>query len=130
MSCILNQVDDDLRKLHYFATVAEHLNFGRAAEALHIAQPVLSRQIRALEGELKVQLVVRDNRATELTPAGRQLLDDAGPLLANADALRRRVTRAARGPGFFTIGFMPGLIVTDHEFAVIAADHMPVAGQS
>ena len=74
---------------------------------------MLSRQIRALEDELKVQLFVRDKRGTELTPAGRQLLADAGQLLASADALRRRVTRAARGPGSFTIGFMPGLIVTD-----------------
>src|SRR5690348_9418607 len=104
--------DVDLRKLRYFVAVAERLHFGRAAEALHIAQPVLSRQIKALEGELKVQLFVRDKRATELTPAGRQLLADAGPLLANADALRRRVARAARGPGSFTVGFMPGLIVT------------------
>ena len=56
---------------------------------------------------------MRDKRATELTPAGRQLLADAGPLLASADALRRRVVRAARGPGSFTIGFMPGLIVTE-----------------
>jgi DNA-binding transcriptional LysR family regulator len=104
--------DVDLRKLRYFVAVAGELHFGRAAEALHIAQPVLSRQIRALEDELKVQLFVRDKRATELTPAGRQLLADAGPLLASADALRRRVARAARGPGSFTIGFMPGLIVT------------------
>ena len=105
--------DVDLRKLRYFVAVAERLHFGRAAEALHIAQPVLSRQIKALEDELKAQLFVRDKRATELTPAGRQLLADAGPLLASADALRRRVARAARGPGSFTIGFMPGLIVTD-----------------
>ena len=105
--------DVDLRKLRYFVAVAEQLHFGRAAEALHIAQPVLSRQIRALEDELRAQLFVRDKRATELTPAGRQLLADAGPLLASADALRRRVTRAARGPGSFTIGFMPGLIVTE-----------------
>jgi DNA-binding transcriptional LysR family regulator len=105
--------DVDLRKLRYFVAVAEQLHFGRAAEALHIAQPVLSRQIRALEQELKAQLFVRDKRATELTPAGRQLLADAGPLLASADALRRRVARAARGPGSFTIGFMPGLIVTE-----------------
>jgi DNA-binding transcriptional LysR family regulator len=105
--------DVDLRKLRYFVAVAEQLHFGRAAEALHIAQPVLSRQIRALEDELKVQLFVRDKRTTELTPAGRQLLADAGPLLAGADALRRRVVRAARGPGLFTIGFMPGLIVTE-----------------
>jgi DNA-binding transcriptional LysR family regulator len=105
--------DVDLRKLRYFVAVAEQLHFGRAAEALHIAQPVLSRQIRALEDELRAQLFVRDKRATELTPAGRQLLADAAPLLASADALRRRVTRAARGPGSFTIGFMPGLIVTE-----------------
>jgi DNA-binding transcriptional LysR family regulator len=115
--------DVDLRKLRYFVAVAERLHFGRAAEALHIAQPVLSRQIRALEDELKAQLFVRDKRATELTPAGRQLLADAGPLLASADALRRRVTRAARGPGSFTIGFMPGLIVTEAVRAL--ASHHP-----
>ena len=105
-------MDVDLRKVRYFVAVAEELNFGRAAEALHIAQPVLSRQIRALEGELKAQLFVRDKRGTELTEAGHQLLADARPLLANADALRRRVGRAARGTDTFTVAFMPGLIVT------------------
>ncbi|MBP2705049.1 LysR family transcriptional regulator [Microbispora sp. RL4-1S] len=105
-------MDVDLRKLRYFVAVAERLHFGRAAEALHIAQPVLSRQIRALEEELKVQLFVRTRRATELTPAGEQLLADARPLLASAEALRRRVGRAARGADVFTVGFMPGLIVT------------------
>ncbi|HMG63484.1 MAG TPA: LysR substrate-binding domain-containing protein [Streptosporangiaceae bacterium] len=111
--------DVDLRKLRYFVAVAEELHFGRAAEALHIAQPVLSRQIKALEDELKAQLFARDKRATELTPAGRQLLADARPLLASADALRRRVARAARGPGSFTVGFMPGLIVTDAVRALL-----------
>ncbi|WP_131737828.1 LysR family transcriptional regulator [Actinomadura roseirufa] len=104
--------DVDLRKLRYFVAVAEHLHFGRAAQSLHIAQPVLSRQIRALEDELKVTLFDRDRRSTSLTPAGRQLLADARPLLAGADALTRRVRRAARGPRTFTVGFMPGLIVT------------------
>ncbi|MFC6156592.1 LysR family transcriptional regulator [Kribbella jiaozuonensis] len=106
-------MDLDLRKLRYFVAVAEELHFGRAAERLHIAQPVLSRQIRALEDELRAQLFVRTKRATELTPAGRQLLDDARPLLSAADATRRRVAQAARGSKTFTIGFMPGLTVTE-----------------
>ncbi|MEU7764798.1 LysR substrate-binding domain-containing protein [Nocardia sp. NPDC049190] len=104
--------DVDLRKLRYFVAVAEQLHFGRAAEQLYIAQPVLSRQIRALEDELSVQLFVRDRRSTALTPAGEQLLADARPLLAGAQALRRRVLRAARRADTFTVGFMPGLIVT------------------
>lgn len=98
--------------------VARHLHFGRAAGELHIAQPVLSRQIRALETELHAELFRRDRRTTELTEAGRQLLADAVPLLAGAEALRRRVARAARGPHRFVVGFMPGLIVTDAVRAI------------
>jgi DNA-binding transcriptional LysR family regulator len=104
--------DLDLRKLRYFLAVAEHLNFGRAAEALHIAQPVLSRQIRVLEGELQVELFRRDRRGTSLTAAGVQLLDDAPDLIQQAASVRRRVTRAARAKSSFVVGFMPGLIVT------------------
>ncbi len=105
-------MDLDLRKVRYFVAVAEHLNFGRAAQSLNIAQPVLSRQIRALEHELKVPLFERDKRATRLTPAGEALLDDARALLSAADATRRRVYDAAAGQYAFTVGFMPGLIVT------------------
>ncbi|KOV79103.1 LysR family transcriptional regulator [Nocardia sp. NRRL S-836] len=101
-------MDLDLRKLRYFVAVAEQRNFGRAAEVLHIAQPVLSRQIRALEAELKVRLFDRSSKGTELTPAGAALLADARPLLAQASALLRRVGAADK----FTVGFMPGLIVT------------------
>jgi DNA-binding transcriptional LysR family regulator len=106
-------MDLDLRKLRYFVAVAEELHFGRAAERLHIAQPVLSRQIRALEDEVRAQLFVRTKRATELTAAVRQLLDDARPLLAAADATQRRVALASRASKTFTIGFMPGLTVTE-----------------
>jgi DNA-binding transcriptional LysR family regulator len=106
-------MDLDLRKLRYFVAVAEHLNFGRAAEQLHIAQPVLSRQIRALEQELKVTLFVRGNRGTELTTAGQALLEDARQLLSAAEGVRRRVHDAATGRRTFTVGFVPGLVVTD-----------------
>lgn len=114
-------MDLDLRKLRYFTVLAEHLNYGRAAEALHIAQPVLSRQIRALENELGVQLFLRDRRKVELTAAGVQLLADATPLLSGATALQRRVNIAARGKDTFTVGFMPGLIVTSAVRALEAS---------
>lgn len=64
-------MDLDLRKLRYFAAVAETGNLTAAAERLHIAQPVLTRQIRAFETELHATLFIRSARGTELTPAGR-----------------------------------------------------------
>jgi DNA-binding transcriptional LysR family regulator len=105
-------VDVNLRRLRYFVAVADELNFGRAAERLHVAQPVLSRQIRVLEQELHVQLFARDRRSTQLTEAGRQLREDAVPLLSSAEGLRRRAREAAAGTDRLTIGFMPGLTVT------------------
>jgi DNA-binding transcriptional LysR family regulator len=114
-------MDLDLRKLRYFVAVAEELNFRRAAERVHVAQPVLSRQIRALEKELHAQLFVRDSSGTQLTRAGAQLLADASLLLAGADAARRRVAQAARGTSTFTVGFMPGLTVTEAVLALGAA---------
>ncbi|QUQ64145.1 LysR family transcriptional regulator [Kutzneria sp. CA-103260] len=105
-------MDVDLRRLRYFVAVAEERHFGRAAERLHIAQPVLSRQIRVLENELRAELFVRDRRGTELTPAGEQLLVDAKSLLGNAAALVRRVRAVGEGVCRFTIGFMPGITLT------------------
>jgi DNA-binding transcriptional LysR family regulator len=114
-------MDLDLRKLRYFVAVAEELNFRRAADRLHVAQPVLSRQIRALEKELHAQLFVRDSSGTQLTPAGVELLADASLLLAGADAARRRVALAAHAKLSFTVGFMPGLTVTEPVLALGAA---------
>ncbi|WP_433662401.1 LysR family transcriptional regulator [Nocardia sp. CA-128927] len=104
-------MDLDLRKLRYFVAVANRLHFGRAADDLHIAQPVLSRQIRALEHDLGAALLTRDSHGVTLTDAGEQLLADAGPLLASADAARRRVTLAARGGRRLMVGFRAGVAV-------------------
>lgn len=113
-------MDLDLRKLRYFAAVADKLHFGRAADELHIAQPVLSRQIRALEKELGTPLLTRDSHGVALTDAGRQLLTDAGPLLASAHAVRRRVTVAAQGSRRLMVGFRAGIAVTPavRQFAI------------
>ncbi|MER5514022.1 LysR substrate-binding domain-containing protein [Streptomyces sp. NPDC002763] len=114
-------MDLDLRKIRYFTAVAELLHFGRAAELLHIAQPVLSRQIRALEKDLGADLFVRDSHGVTLTDAGRQLLDDAHQLLATADGTRRRVLQAARGRRRLVVGFRAGVVVTPALRAFTAA---------
>jgi DNA-binding transcriptional LysR family regulator len=108
----LNKPDLDMRKLRYFVAVAEELNFGRAARLLHIAQPVLSRQIRSFEDELGVQLFVRDSRGTELTAAGTQLLDDARFMLRESNALQERLIRSTTSTVTVVVGVMPGLLAT------------------
>ena len=63
----------NLRHLQAFVVLAEELNFSRAAERLHVAQPALSQQIRALEARMGTQLVDRGSRPLRLTEAGSYL---------------------------------------------------------
>lgn len=94
--------------------VAEELHFTRAAERLHIAQPPLSQQIRALEDELGVALFVRTRRSVALTDAGRALLVRARELLAATLALPQELQRVARGEvGELRIGFTSTLPLTN-----------------
>src|ERR1700679_3168835 len=86
----------DLRKLRYFLAVAHHLNFGRAAEELLLAQPALSRAIQALEADLGVTLFRRAHHKVTLTPPGVALGREADTLLPRAAAARRRVQAASR----------------------------------
>lgn len=79
----------ELRQLRYFVTVAEELNFGRAADRLRIAGPSLSQQIKALERDLRVCLFHRDRRSVALTATGAALLPAARALVDQADQLRR-----------------------------------------
>jgi len=72
----------DSRALTLFVALAQTLNFRRAAQALHLSQPPLSRAIRELEERLGVPLFERNTQAVALTPAGRRLLPKAQRILA------------------------------------------------
>jgi DNA-binding transcriptional LysR family regulator len=89
--------------VEYFVTVAEELHFGRAAARLHIAQPSLSHQIRRLEQQLGVALLLRSSRRVALTPAGETLLAEGRRLLRQS----RRVVRITRAAGVerLAVGF-------------------------
>lgn len=103
--------DLDLRLVRYFTAVAEHRHFGRAADALHITQPSLSRQIRRLEQQLGARLLERTPQGSSLTEAGEVFLPRAKALLRSA-AQAASLARAAAEPSRITVGYTAGIIVT------------------
>ncbi|WP_426413023.1 LysR family transcriptional regulator [Bradyrhizobium ganzhouense] len=98
----------EFKQLRYFIAVAEEGHITRAAERLDMQQPPLSRQIKAIERELDVQLFYRTARGVELTDAGRAFLDEARTLLANLQHAFDATRSVARGErGRISVGVMP-----------------------
>ena len=103
----------DLRHLRYFVAVAEELSFTKAAERLNKAQPPISQQIRQLEEEIGVTLLVRTRRHVELTEAGRVFLDQARQILRSTEGAVVQAQRAQRGEiGSITVGFFEHMSYT------------------
>ncbi|NLT70291.1 MAG: LysR family transcriptional regulator [Verrucomicrobiaceae bacterium] len=105
-----------LRELECFITVAEELSFTRAAERLRLAQPPLSRHIKALEGKLEVALFERSRRHVALTAAGQAFLTEARDILLRLRRAGELAKRAARGEtdriklGFVSAVLSPELV--------------------
>lgn len=96
----------DIRQLRSFLTLADTLNFRRAAERLNITQPPLSRQIAALEESIGTPLFWRHSRSVGLTPAGEQFRMDVSRLLDDLDVAVQSARSAAEGErGTLTIAF-------------------------
>ncbi|KKB62020.1 LysR family transcriptional regulator [Robbsia andropogonis] len=113
----------DLRQMRYFVALAEELHFGRAAERLHMAQPPLTRAIRALEAELDTQLFQRTTKGAELTEAGQALLEDVPTILALSRRAEEHAKLAGQGyagrldVGIFSSGILniiPRLLAAFH----------------
>ena len=102
----------ELRHLRYFITVAELLNFTKAAAKLHVAQPSFSRQIRDLEDELGVSLLERNSRCVRLTEAGQAFATEARGVLQRAEtAAQTARTFASNKHGHLNLGYAPSLTV-------------------
>jgi DNA-binding transcriptional LysR family regulator len=98
----------ELRHLRYFIAVAEAANFTKAASKMRVAQPALSRQIKDLEDEIGVELMLRSPRGITLTAEGRFMLGEARRILAAADEAMLRTRALSLGEcGELQIGYGP-----------------------
>ncbi|WP_207482780.1 LysR substrate-binding domain-containing protein [Arenibaculum pallidiluteum] len=105
----------ETRQLKLFSTVAEFGNFSRAAVALSIGQPVLSRQIKALEAELGVDLLYRNGRGIVLTEAGKLLNEYSKGILEQISRATTEIAALRSNPrGTIVIGMPPsvGVVLT------------------
>ncbi|MBB5510354.1 DNA-binding transcriptional LysR family regulator [Paraburkholderia sp. JPY681] len=104
----------ELRHLRYFIAVAETGSLTEAAEKrLHTSQPSLSRQIRDLEDQVGVEVLVRSARGVELTDAGKAFIDHARLAIAQVDTAVEAARRAAQpAKPRFALGFLTGQEMT------------------
>lgn len=101
----------DLQTLRYAVTVAEHLSFRRAAEALKIHQPAVSRRIRRLEETIGVSLFERHSGGLQLTSSGRHFIRDIRNVLWMLDRAVDQADRESRvDAGGLVLGFLPTLV--------------------
>jgi DNA-binding transcriptional LysR family regulator len=98
----------ELRHLRYFVAVAAHGSFNRAAEILHLTQPALSRQVKDLEAELGVLLLVRGQNMVKLTESGDLFYEEAREVIARANEAIHRVRGEARGETL-RVGYAPSM---------------------
>ncbi|MEM8795351.1 MAG: LysR family transcriptional regulator [Pseudomonadota bacterium] len=105
----------ELRHLRYFVAVADHGGISHAAERLRIAQPAVSRQIRDLEAELGVDLLIRDGRRVVLSDAGQAFAKKARAILEEAEAAADEARNIARGSaGRLRIGLLESAAWSGH----------------
>jgi DNA-binding transcriptional LysR family regulator len=96
----------ELSELRAFLVLANHLHFGQAAEALHVSQPALTKQMQRLEAKVAGPLLIRGYRRVTLTPAGEILRDRARSLLREAEIAEQMTRSAVNGrAGLLRIGF-------------------------
>ena len=99
-----------IRQLEYLVALADARHFGRAAAAVHVSQPTLSQQLRALEARLGVTLVERGDSPVQLTPIGREIAQQARKVLIGVDDLRALAKRSVSGmAGTIRFGVTPTL---------------------
>lgn len=113
-----------LVQLRHLIALAQHGSFGRAAQAVHLTQPALSRSIRALEDELGHPLVDRVGRRSELTSTGRVVLERAQALVADAQDLQlqcRALAAGATGALRVGMGSGPGVMLMTPLLLEVAA---------
>jgi DNA-binding transcriptional LysR family regulator len=99
----------ELRDIEYFAVVAEHGHLGRAAEALGLSTPALSKSLRRLEKEMQAKLVTRTSKGVELTAEGSALLAHVRPLRLSLHDITREIADLNRGrAGHLRLGTSTG----------------------